>query len=494
MMKPFRSYGWIAVLCIGGAAAVMAQRQRRLEVPAATDARALSRVFRDVAQRTLPSIVAIQTRGKTVRMSRESPFGDDNPLLPEFFRGDPRFRRFFEDLENQEFRRPSGQGSGFIIDAAGVIMTNSHVVADADQVVVRLHDGREFVATDVKTDKRSDVAILRIDTSDILQPVRLGSTDAMEIGDWVLAVGSPFGYDLTVTQGIISAKGRDVPGIPFKEFIQTDAAINPGNSGGPLLNLNGDVIGINTAISTRSGGYDGISFAIPVNMASWVADQLVNQGQVKRAYLGVMIQDIDSTLARQFNLSVPQGVVITDVVPDSPAAEADLQPGDVVVELNGRRITSRKNMQSMVERLKFGKKYRLTVIRGGERIEVPVTVRELAEEDQPRTAPPDPVGGLGDSARAETDFGLEVQELTADIARQLKLRNVQGVLVRTVERNSPAAHAGIRPGDVITSVAKNEVRSVEEFSEALSGQSLEKGILLLIENQNGRQFVVVKKG
>ena len=277
---------WACGICLLGAAAVVAQRRPVSQAPVARNAQELSHVFRSVAGAATPSVVSIESRGKPIRVRSNFPFGD-NDLFREFFRNDPRFREFQNQTPaERELPAPVGRGSGFIIDESGVIVTNSHVVEGAEHVKVRLHDGREFIATDIKQDPRSDIAILHIDAPrGLLKPVRFGNSDQMQVGDWVLAVGSPFGYDLSVTAGIISAKGRGPKINEREDYLQTDAAINPGNSGGPLLNLNGEVIGINTAISSRNGSYNGIGFAVPINMAQWVIQQLVAEGKVSRAYL-----------------------------------------------------------------------------------------------------------------------------------------------------------------------------------------------------------------
>ncbi|HUG89392.1 MAG TPA: Do family serine endopeptidase [Planctomycetaceae bacterium] len=502
MQRILSNRGWsaalVAMVCLAGAAAVIAQRNGAAPPsPEAHHAQELSEAFRSVAKHALPSIVSIETRGKAVRMAREFNLPFDDESLPEFFRNDPQLRQFFRRLPQQPQQLPPtrGMGSGFIIDASGVIMTNTHVVADADEVKVRLHDGREFVATDIKTDPRSDVAILRIGADD-LKPLRLGDSDAVEIADWVLAIGSPFGLDLTVTAGIISAKGRG-PGIADREdFLQTDAAINPGNSGGPLLNLRGEVIGINTAISTRSGAYDGVGFAIPSNMARWVADQLIEKGQVQRAYLGVSLQPVDTQLSKQFNVPVGQGTIVNQVMPGSPAEAAGIEVGDVIVDFASEKVTSPRNLQGIVERLQIDKPYRMTVLRDGKREQVSVTLREMPQnytarallggEEQAQPDEPQP-----DESKFE-DFGIEVQDLTPEIAQRLGAgKDVQGVVVTSVEATSPAQRAGIRPGDVIQMVGTSKVTSVDDFETALEDVSVEDGVLLFVRTGNLVRFLVV---
>jgi serine protease Do len=504
MQRIASNYGWslafVGLASLAGAAAVVAQRDGAPPPsPEARHAEELSEAFRNAARGALPSIVSIETRGKSVQMTRgfNLPFDEEDSPLPELFRNDPQLRQFFRRLPQQQMPPTRGMGSGFIIDPAGVIMTNAHVVADAEEVTVRLHDGREFIATDVKTDPKSDVAILRIEGAGDLKAIPLGDSDAVEIADWVLAIGSPFQLELTVTAGIISAKGRG-PGIADREdFLQTDAAINPGNSGGPLLNLRGEVIGLNTAISTRSGGYDGVGFAIPVNMAKWVSNQLIEKGEVSRAYLGVSIQPVDTRLSRQFDVPVGQGTIVNQVMPESPAEDAGLKLGDVIVDFAGEKVTSPRHLQGIVERLDVDKPYKMTILRGGERQQINVTLRQMpqnystralldGEEAQP--APPEPEESKFD------DLGIEAQELTPAIGQRLGVgRDVRGVVVTSVESNSPAERAGLRTGDVISKVGTQDVATVDEFQEALDGSSLEDGVLLFVRTGNVGRFLVVEE-
>ena len=356
-MRALRTQAHWMIALIGGfclvAAAVSVAQRPSLPAPvAAQNAHELSTVFRGVAAETLPCVVTIETR----QNAREIADNEVPDELDEFFRADPRLREFFRRMPRQ-IPPQQGMGSGFIIDASGIIVTNNHVVADADEIVVRLHDGREFRGTEVKTDARTDIAILRIDAGGSLPTLKFGDSDGAQIGDWVIAVGNPFGHELTVTSGIISAKGRG-PGIAEREdFLQTDAAINPGNSGGPLLNLHGDVIGVNTAISSRSGGFDGIGFAVPSRMAWWVVNQLVEKGRVTRAYIGISIQQISNDLANQLGVKVGEGAIVTQVLPESPGAKASLTRGDVVLSLNGSQVTSPRSLQGIVEKLDIDKEY-----------------------------------------------------------------------------------------------------------------------------------------
>ncbi len=343
-------------------------------------AKGLSQAFRQVSERLLPSVVSIETSPKMARVdTRQGPSAVPEPAQNPF-QGTP-----WEDLFRggtleapAEGSRPAprGMGSGVVIDPAGVILTNNHVVAGGGDIMVRLADGREFPAIGVWTDPQSDVAIVKIETGDRLVAARMGNSDAVEIGDWVLALGQPFGLESTVTAGIISAKHRGIGIADRENFLQTDAAINPGNSGGPLVNLDGEIVGINTAISSRSGGSDGIGFAIPVNQVRWVADQLARQGTVHRAYLGVGIRPITQDIAAELHLKPREGVVVTEVYPDTPAARTGLRPGDVIVEFAGSDITSPQVLQLVVEQAELGRQHRMKVIRNG----MPTTLKFTAEE------------------------------------------------------------------------------------------------------------------
>ena len=379
-MKLLRSSTpWLfSLICGIGVVAVvgLGQRADRAKAaPVAANITQLSNVFRDVSKNVLPSVVSLRVKQKApAGRSREDAekFFEEHPEIPE------RFREFFRGGPNgQPPRGPQGMGSGSIIDRSGIILTNNHVVKDAEEVVVRLHDGREFTAIDVKGDPRTDVAIVRIEGAGKLQPLQLGDSDATQVGDWVLAFGSPFGLDLSVTAGIISAKGRG-PGITEREdFLQTDAAINPGNSGGPLIDMSGRVIGMNTAIATSTRSSAGVGFAVPVNMVRWVSRQLIEEGRVKRAWLGVGVQPIDAQVARQFDIQIGAGAIIGGVMPNSPAAKAGLSPKDIIQSFDGKTINGPRKLQSIVERLEVGKTYPVKIRRDGKQQTVKVTVAEM---------------------------------------------------------------------------------------------------------------------
>lgn len=470
-------------------------------------ARSLSRAFRHAAEQVLPAVVMIQTTPQVAQAGAPEedkntpdtaqPKPDDlgqNPFNERFRQQHPELAPFFRHAPDSP-GAPHGQvglGSGVIIDSAGVILTNNHVVASGGRIRVRLHDGREFTATDVKTDPKTDMAIVRIEAGEPLPAARLGDSDEMQVGDWVLALGQPFGLEGTVTSGIISAKGRGI-GITAREnFLQTDAAINPGNSGGPLVNLDGEVIGINTAISSRTGSNSGVGFAVPINLARWVSDQLAASGSVRRAYLGVAIQPVTHELANQFGVKVREGVLVTDVFPNTPAAEAGLAAGDVIVEFAGHAVSEPRELQGLVEQAEIGSRQPLLVQRGGKRVTLQMTVKEQPgefgmvamateeEQEQPETS----------STRFE-QFGLEVSPLTADIARKLKVDEGSGVVVTAVAPRSVAAEAGLQPGIVIAEVNRSAVHSVDEFRAAVEAQPQGKDVLLLVRSEGGSRFVVL---
>jgi serine protease Do len=342
------------------------------------------------------------------------------------------------------------------------------------------------------TDPNTDIAVVRIKAKN-LPAAKLGNSENLRIGDWVIAVGQPFGLADTVTAGIVSATGRSVGITKYDEFIQTDAAINPGNSGGPLVNLQGEVVGINTAISSSSGGFQGVGFAIPVNLAKWVSNQLVKEGKVHRAYLGVGIQKIDQDLASQLNLPAHEGALITDVQPDSPAAKAGFQSQDVIVEFAGSKIRSPNQLQSVVARSQTGTRQPVTVIRDGKRVELAVNLREMPNnygETSRRSAE-----GEDEPSAESRDFnklGLQVGPLSSDVAQQLGMSGASGVVITNVEQGSAAAGAGLETGMVITQVGRKPVKDVASFEAELKNASLDKGVLLLVRTEQGSRFIVLK--
>lgn len=458
-------------------------------------AKTLSKAFREAADSVLPSVVMIRTTPKAAKIERLMP-DDDDDMTPfgDLFRRNPELRRFFRELPALPRPMPDfrggGIGSGVVIDSSGVVLTNNHVVDGAEKIVVRTMDGREFKVAEVRGDPNSDLAIIMLENAQGLKAARLGDSDAVEVGDWVLALGDPFGLEGTVTAGIISAKGRGVGITPRDNMLQTDAAINPGNSGGPLVNLDGEVIGINTAIHSRSGGNQGVGFAVPINTAKWVAEQLRKHGKVERAYLGVVIQPVTHELAEQFGVSARQGVLVTEVQADSPAAKAGLKPGDIIVEFAGRPVARPQELQSIVERAPIGSKQQLTIVREGKRQQVSIQPGRLPEEKLASAAAPSS-GGAGESAAFER-LGIEVETLTPQVAEQLGVKVEKGVVITSVRPNGLAAMAGLAPGQVIVEANRKPVANVEEFRKAVEAQPLNKGVLLLIRTAQGSRFVVLQ--
>jgi serine protease Do len=457
----------------------------------------LSKAFREVAAKVRPAVVLVQSRPALAARSNpretpddedsaESPFGD---MLPNH----PELRRFFRDMPNTP-RGPRGEGggigSGVIIDPSGVVLTNNHVVDGAGTVMVRLADGREFPGVDIKRDPKSDLAIVRIKGASNLKVAKLGDSDKMEPGDWVLALGEPFGLEGTVTHGIISAKGRPLDPETRADFLQTDAPINPGNSGGPLINLDGEVIGINTAIHTRTGVNDGVGFAIPSNLAKWVTDQLVKGGTVKRAYLGVGIQPLDQQLADQFGVKVREGILVREVQPDSPAAEAGLKTGDLILKFNGKPVSDSQQLVGMVDRSPIGSKANVEILRDGNRMEVAVALHEQPADYGPRFR------NRGRPARPESakadKLGIQVDTLTKEVADQLGLKAGDGVVITEVAPGSLASRSGLATGMVISQVNRKPVKTAEDFKKALEAQPLSKGVLLLVRTPEGSRFLAIR--
>ncbi|MAT14977.1 MAG: serine protease [Planctomyces sp.] len=502
-MKPYsrmKNFGMALVLgatvAVGGAY-VMAQREAEPQPAAVATAKELSSVFRDVSRDVLPSIVSIRTEVTREMAKQQLPFDEDN--MPFFFRNNPEFKKFFENQQNSpRQRRSMGQGSGFIISDSGLVVTNSHVVKDADNIVARLNDGREIEATIVGVDPRSDVAVIQLAETDDLTPAKLGNSDEIEVGDWVLALGSPFGLEMTVTAGIISAKGRG-PGINDREdYLQTDAAINPGNSGGPLVNINGEVIGINTAISSRSGGYDGIGFTIPINMANFSIDQIVENGSVKRAFLGVSIQQMDRNLRDALGVDTTHGVAVTSVGANSPAEKSGIKTGDLILEFNGQKVDTPRKLQGIVEVLHPEKAYPMVVLRDGKTETIEVTLGEMPENFTISTFDGDEAEEEAESAEEAKQeelagLGIEVQDLNEEFAEQLGLKTTSGVVITSVNDDGPGAKVGLTPGLVIAQVGQTSVNTVEELKAALKDKSVEKGIALLVKTSAGARYVTLRK-
>jgi len=458
-------------------------------------AKELSHAFRQAAADATPATVKIRSHSDAKPVAAHR--GGNNPLPKgdNPLKGTP-FEKFFgEDGEGmQDFgggRTPQrdGVGSGVIVDGSGIVLTNNHVVEGADTVTIRLPDGREFKGTDIKTDPQSDLAVVHIKTNEKLPVAKLGNSDELENGDWVLAIGNPFELETTVSAGIISGKGRELGMNRRAKFLQTDAAINPGNSGGALVNLDGEVIGINTAIASSSGGYQGIGFAIPINQAKWVMQQLISKGSVQRAYLGVGIGEMSDDLAEKLGVKKGDGVAVMEVQPNSPAAEAGLKPGDVITAIGDLNVKHPRELQEAVERMSVDGKQTIHFLRDGKSESKTVAMKAL----------PDDVAKAGvrgsNSEEHATEgytaekFGLTVTDMSK--AQQRSYKSFEGVVVSNVTDDGAAAAAGLREGMLILEVNKKPVKDVASFEQALKNASSKDGTLLLVRNQQGAQMLVV---
>jgi serine protease Do len=458
--------------------------------------------FAQVAESASPAVVSIQVTREIAsgQMSLEDIpeiFPDD---LLEFFFG-PRGRGFGRqfpqprdrvprDRERYRQRVPMGQGSGFIIDRDGYIVTNNHVVGQVENgtITVKLSDGREFEAELVGNDPKTDVALIKVDASD-LPSLSLGDSDQIKVGEWVLAIGNPFGLTHTVTAGIVSARGRGNVGIvDYADFIQTDAAINPGNSGGPLINLDGEVVGMNTAIYSRTGGSMGIGFAIPINMITYVEKQLRETGTVTRGQLGVVIQPLTRELADSFGVDEGTGILIGQVMEDSAADKAGLKRGDVIIEYNDQPVGDLNSFRSRVASTAPGSKMNLVILRDGKRLDKTVTIGTLDEEQMAAAAPQGP----GGPAKIEKDIGVTVQNLTDDVAAELGYEEEEGVVVTSVEPGSPAALAGIESGNLIQEVNRKKVQNIDQFEEALDKARGKETVLLLVSDGQYSRYVALR--
>ena len=428
--------------------------------------------FADLAQELSPAVVNVSTTTvvKGGKGGPSSPFGDES------------LRRFFP--RPQRPQKKSSLGSGFIINKEGYIVTNNHVVDGADEIVVILKEGDEYPAKVIGKDAKTDIALLKIEPKNGLPITRLGNSDDTRVGDWVLAIGNPFGLGHTVTAGIVSAKGRELGAGPYDDFIQTDAAINPGNSGGPLLDMGGNVIGINSVIFSRSGGNQGVGFAIPVNLAKSIVAQLKESGKVTRAWLGVMIQQITPEIQDSLELKTRKGALVADVFEGSPAEKAGLLRGDVIVRFNGEEVSSQRELPTMVAFLPVGQKVEVVIWRDGMEKTFQVTLEEMKEE----TVVADSSGG-----ELQEELGLTVRNITPEVADQLGLNGTEGVVVTNVDQNGTAARAGIRRGDVILEVNRKKVTDVGALSGVLEKDKNSSSILFLV-NRGGRTiFIAVSR-
>ena len=469
--KPFLSL-FAAVLMLGQIASVQAE--------ALPD-------FTTLVEQASPAVVNISTTQKLPDRGVAAGQMPDLEGLP------PMFREFFErnmprggprsPQRGDRQREAQSLGSGFIVSADGYVLTNNHVIADADEIIVRLSDRSELKAKLVGTDPRTDVALLKIDGKN-LPTVKLGDSAKLKVGEWVLAIGSPFGFDHSVTKGIVSAKGRTLPNDAYVPFIQTDVAINPGNSGGPLFNMNGEVVGINSQIFTRSGGFMGLSFAIPIDVALDVSDQLKKDGKVSRGWLGVVIQEVNKDLAESFGLDKPAGALVAQVLEDGPAAKGGLQVGDVILSMNGQPIDMSADLPHLVGGLKAGAKASLEVIREGKRRTVDVTVGAMPDDDQDLDA-----GAKAQTERSSNRLGVSVAELTAEQKKSLELKG--GVVIKEVQ-DGPAALIGLQPGDVITHLNNQAIESSKQFADIAKGLPKNRSVSMRVLRQGRASFITFK--
>ena len=444
--------------------------------------------FTELVEQASPAVVNISTRQKLP----ERPVAGAGQLnVPDLEGLPPMFREFFERNIPQVPRTPGGGrqreaqslGSGFIISADGYVLTNNHVIADADEIIVRLADRSELEAKLIGTDPRSDVALLKVEGKG-LPTVKLGKSEELKVGEWVLAIGSPFGFDHSVTAGIVSAKGRSLPNESYVPFIQTDVAINPGNSGGPLFNLAGEVVGINSQIFTRSGGFMGLSFAIPMSVAMDVADQLKADGKVSRGWLGVVIQEVNKDLAESFGLDKPAGALVAQVLEQGPAAKGGLQVGDVILNLDGKPIIMSADLPHLVGALKPGTRAELDVVRDGARKKLQLTIGALPEDGEPLAG--NTASGV---ERSSNRLGVKVVELTAEQKKSLDLNG--GVVISEV-LEGPAALIGLRPGDVVTHLNNQAINSAKTFTEVAQALPKNRSVSMRVLRQGRASFITFK--
>jgi serine protease Do len=434
--------------------------------------------FTELVEKQGPTVVNISTT-----QSVKSPVTPQIPNLPE---DDPFyefFRRFIPNPGPREFQSQS-LGSGFVISPDGYVLTNAHVVDAADEITVKLNDKREFKAKVIGADRRTDLALLKIDASG-LQAVRVGDPNRLKVGEWVVAIGSPFGFENTVTAGIVSAKGRSLPQENFVPFIQTDVAVNPGNSGGPLFNMRGEVVGINSQIYSRTGGFMGLSFAIPIDVAMDIANQLIASGKVSRGRIGVLIQEVTKELAESFGLAKPAGALVASVQKDGPADKAGIEPRDVILKFDGKTVASSGDLPRIVGATKPGSKVPVQVWRNGATKELTVTVDEIPPDEKASGRG----GKRGKAPDTSNRIGLMLSELTAEQKQQLEIEN--GLLVEDMLPGI-ASRAGIRPGDVILSINNQNVKSVEQFNQLLNKTPKGHNIALLVRRGDTATFITMR--
>ena len=437
--------------------------------------------FSDIAKKARPSVVNISTTQVIKswpygQMPFQSPFGDNDPF------GDFFDRFFGERMPRGDFRTTS-LGSGFIIDKEGHILTNNHMVESADDVKVIFSDKREFKAEIIGRDPKSDVALIKIDGAKDLEPLTLGDSEKMEVGDWVVAIGNPYGLENTVTAGIVSAKYRQIGTSSYDNYIQTDASINRGNSGGPLLNTQGEVIGINTAIFSQTGGSIGIGFAIPINTVKDLLPQL-KKGKVVRAWLGVIIQSITQDLKDALNLKDIKGALVSDVTEDGPAEKAGFKRGDVIIAFDGKDINESNDLPNIVSKMPVGKKVDVDILRDGKKMTLQAKLGELPEEEEPAIAGRETLSGLS--------LGMSVQELTPELARRYGVSDTSGLIIVQVDSNSAAYEARLRAGDVIIEVDREQMKDIKQFNRKIERYKAGDIILFVVKRDGSTLYLTLK--
>jgi len=434
--------------------------------------------FADLAEKLGPTVVNIYT--KKVLKGKSAFHGQMPDDLPDFF------KKFFDiPRQGPGSRKVMSLGSGVIISSDGYIVTNNHVIKDAEEISVRLTDFEEFEAKIVGRDPKTDVALIKIKPGKKLPFATFGDSAKLRVGEWVIAIGNPFGFENTVTAGIVSAKGRNIGNSPYENFIQTDASINMGNSGGPLFNMEGKLVGINSAIYSRDGGNIGLGFAIPANMVHNVVEQLKKHGKVIRGWLGVMVQHVNADLAKEFGLDRPKGALVGEVIKGSPAEKAGIKQGDIIVRFMDHEIKQMSELPAIVAQTPVGTRARVVVIRKGKEKTLTVKIGRLKEE----------MLDSGDSEATETskDLGITVQEITPEIAKSMNLKDDKGLVITDVTPGSPAYDARITPGEVILQVNQHDVKTLEDYRKAMKRVKKGDNVLFLIRKGEHSRFVIVKK-
>lgn len=484
--------GLIVASDLGWTPALVSKDQTRMTAPGTMPATArafadqLSDLFESASDKISPSVVPIFSE-QEVKVS--SPFGSPEDPFRDFF-GDDFFKHFFGQVpQGDQKQTVRGLGSGVVVSSDGYILTNNHVVDGADKLTVVMSDQKKYSAKVIGTDPQTDVAVIKIDATD-LPAVNLGNSDNVKVGQWVIAVGNPFQLMHTVTAGIISAKGRSNVGLAdYEDFIQTDASINPGNSGGALADLDGNVIGINTAISSPSGGNVGIGFAIPINMAKNVMDQLMKRGKIARGYLALMPQDIDDNLAKALKLKTKEGALVGDVTPDGPADKGGIKRGDIITEFNGEKVKNSTELRNMVAQTAPGTSVKVSLLRDGREMQVKVILGERPKgrggrTEQPQEQQPD--------EQTSKKLGLAIQNLTPEIAQQLGYKNEQGVVVTEVVPGSPAEDAGMQQGDLIKEINRVLVGTTREFNRVVTHLGSGDSVALLVQRAQNTFYLAIQ--